>query len=234
MMANALQTLMAPARQRWQQARQRFSALEKREKALAFVAVLVLCLLGGWQFLVAPVLKIQGSVATQRQSLTTEMAALRQSRDDLAATLAVEPGDNLRQRQRQLKQRLERLDREIAGMTTGLIDPSAMVDLLRDMLSEHRGVRLMAVTHEKPRAMGMDGEPPVSDTPDNGSQLYAHGVTVRIRGEYRDILQYLEAMESLDNRLGWRSLDYQVQDWPTGEAMIRLQTLSLSKEWLGV
>lgn len=223
-------------KQRWQQGQERFFALEKREKTLCFAAVCLVILLGGWQFLVEPLRSERRQVESERQALAAEVATLKQRRGDLATSLSVAPGEDLRQRQQQLQQRLTRLDREIETMTTGLISPQGMVALLRDMLSHHRGVRLESVEHEAPQGVSMNARTPVSEASlqENGSQLYAHGVRVRISGEYMAILDYLEAMESLDNRLGWQSLDYQVEEWPEAQVQIRLQTLSLSREWLGV
>ncbi|MEC7376511.1 MAG: MSHA biogenesis protein MshJ, partial [Pseudomonadota bacterium] len=64
--------------------------------------------------------------------------------------------------------------------------------------------------------------------------LYAHEVELRIRGSYLQVLNYLERLEALDDRLGWVRLHYEAGDWPSGEATIRVRTLSLEPAWLGV
>lgn len=224
---------MAGIKQQWQQWQEKFATLAHREKSLVFAGVVVTVLLGGWHFLVDPVLADHEQVARDQQRAASEQQTLQQRQNELSASLGSDPADELRQRQEQLAQRVDRLDKQLEEMTTGLISPEAMVGLLQSMLQEHRGVRLLGVEHTTPRAVTADGRTPASSD-DNASQLYAHGVTVRISGEYLAILDYLEAMEALDSRLGWEALDYQVTDWPRAEVQLRLQTLSLTKEWLGV
>ncbi|TVP51964.1 MAG: hypothetical protein EA349_16695 [Halomonadaceae bacterium] len=227
---------MAAVKAHWQQWQTRFSALETREKTLVFATVVLTTLLAAWHFLVDPVLTAQAQVSRDQALVANELQALGMRQEELAGRLASDPATDLRQRQGQLEQRVARLDQQLEAMTTGLIGPEAMVALLQTLLQEHQGVRLMGVEHATPRPVTLDGRSATAgdEALDNDSQLFAHGVTVRISGEYLAILDYLVAMEALDSRLGWQTLDYQVTDWPRAEVQLRLQTLSLTKEWLGV
>ena len=89
--------------------------------------------------------------------------------------------------------------------------------------------------------LGRDGahDAPAGANPSNpGSAvaplLYAHDVELTIEGGYLDVLAYLKRLEALDERLGWMVLEYDAENWPAGEAVIRVRTLSLEPAWLGV
>lgn len=223
---------MNALRERWEQWRERFDALAKRERGLFFGAVVIALLLGGWQFLLTPLLDERETLQDRIASQKEELQALQRQRDSLSTELAEDPNEQLRQRAEQLSQRLERLDRDLEELTTGLISPQGMVALLREMLAEHEGVRLVAVSHQDPRAVSVSGEAPVGD--DQPTGLFAHGVRVTVKGEFGDVFAYLQALENLDERLGWRALTYEVENWPRARVEISLQTLSLYEEWLGV
>jgi len=227
---------MNDLKKHWADWQTRFSAMARREKLLVFATVMLVILLGGWQFQIEPLLDQKERTERQITAADEELMTLRQQQDILYAELSSDPDAALRQQERQLSERLRRLDSELEALTTGLIGPEAMVDLLQAMLSDHDGVQLQGIQHEAPQAVSLDGRRPVDDEDlmDEGSRLYAHGVTVRISGDYMAVLQYLEALESLDDRLGWQGLDYEVKEWPRAEVRLRLQTLSLHKEWLGV
>ena len=222
---------MEALRERWRHWRERFSALARREKLLVFLAVLAGVVLGGWQLMVTPVLAEREQVRDRTQTLQEEHQALVEQRESLNAELEEDPNEQLERRAAQLQRRLDRLDTDLEELTTGLISPEDMVAVLRDMLSEHDGVELQGVSHRAPRAVSVAGEQVAGE---DGSGLYAHSVRVVISGEFQDLFRYLQALEAMDDRLGWRTLDYRVTDWPRAEVSISLQTLSLYEEWLGV
>lgn len=222
---------MEALRERWRQWREQFSGMAIREKSLVFLAVLAVAALGGWQLMVTPVLAEREQVRERTKTLMEEHQALVEQRETLRNELDEDPNEQLKRRAAQLQRRLERLDTDLEELTTGLISPEDMVSVLRDMLSEHDGVELQRVSHQAPRAVSVGGGQVDGG---DGSGLYAHSVRVVFSGEFGDLFSYLEALEAMDDRLGWRTLDYRVSDWPRAEVSISLQTLSLYEEWLGV
>jgi len=125
---------------------------------------------------------------------------------------------------------MERYGQELEELTTGLISPTEMVALLREMLAEHEGITLVSVSHEPAEPVALGG----NNSDGENAGLYSHPVSVTVEGSFHEILDYLGDLEALDERLGWRSLDYQVTGWPDARVQIRLHTLSLHEEWLGV
>lgn len=208
-----------------------------RERALMLLTALILILVLVWEIGVAP-------LQQRHQSLENRLQTLAASRDDLLAQqqmldaqLATDPSRELRNQLNQRQQRLERLNQKIADTTGQLIAPKAMVALLRDILAVQGALELQVMELQTPTPVFAPGAPEQPSPEQQAAPeplLYAHDVELRIKGSYLDVLKYLERLETMDERLGWIKLEYSSGDWPSGEAVIRVQTLSLDQAWLGV
>jgi MSHA biogenesis protein MshJ len=229
-MADALNTSLSRAAQ-W------YNLRPVRERALILLTALVLVLVLVWELAVTP-------LQQRHQSLENRIQTLSASRDDLLAQqqvldaqLATDPSRELRNQLSARQQRLERLDQQIADTTGQLIAPSAMVALLRNILAAQDSLELQSLELQTPTPVFAPGSP---EQPSQESQttaeplLYAHDVELRIKGSYLEVLNYLQRLEAMDERLGWIRLEYSAGDWPSGEAVIKVQTLSLDQAWLGV
>ena len=64
--------------------------------------------------------------------------------------------------------------------------------------------------------------------------LHRHGFAIEFSGSYLATLNYLEALESLPWRFFWDSVSYEVLDYPKSIVRLKLHTLSLSEDWIGV
>ncbi|MFO7787152.1 MAG: MSHA biogenesis protein MshJ [Halospina sp.] len=224
--------------QRWQTLADAFLARQRRERVLMLVAAAALVALGAWQLLVTPVLQAQSQVAERIASTRESLDGLASQEKTLLQELDKDPNEPLRERISQLQKRVERYDQQLEELTTGLVSPPEMVALLRRMLARHDGVALESVSHRAPEPVAVDGQDEGEGSEEEASEkeasLYAHPVEVTVSGGFHDVLAYLRDLEGLDERLGWRSLDYETQDWPDAQVRIRLHTLSLHREWLGV
>lgn len=202
-----------------------------RERILLLVTTVIVVLLVGWELAVSPVLaqneRLAGQirqVEQQQQDWLTQQQALEQAvqQDPNAALIA-----QLRQRQ----ERLEALDNQLAQATDGLVEPEAMVGLLRNMLVMEKGLGLVSMTLLDPIPVYSDAD---AATRGELPLLYAHDVEFTVAGRYLDLMRYLTRLEGLDQRLGWGRLEYQVDEFPQAEARVRVRTLSLSQAGLGV
>ncbi len=103
------------------------------------------------------------------------------------------------------------------------------MSLLRELLSAQGKLELVTLQLLAP-------VPVYSGNEDESTEplLFAHDAELVIAGGYLGLLAYLERLEALDPRLGWRQLDYAVKTFPEAEARVRVRTLSLSRAWLGV
>ena len=229
-MADAPNTSLARAAQ-W------YNLRPIRERALILLTALVLVVVLVWELGVPPLQQRHQSLENRIQTLSARRDDLLAQQQTLNQQLATDPSREMRDQLNARQQRLERLNQQIAETTGQLIAPRAMVALLRDILAAQDALELKALELQTPTPVF------APDDPDQSSQeqaeaaqplLYAHDVELRIMGSYLDVLNYLERLEALDERLGWIELEYSAGDWPSGEAIIRVQTLSLDQAWLGV
>ncbi|MGM0449315.1 MAG: hypothetical protein ACQERE_00650 [Pseudomonadota bacterium] len=225
--------MKARFQQRWQALSEAFMARQRRERLLIVLAAAAVLAMGGWQLLVTPVLQEQSQVVERIDSTRESLEGLSDQEDALRQELDEDPNAPLRNRISQLQDRLDRYDQQLEELTTGLISPPEMVALLKRILQQHDGVSLEGVSHQAPQPVAIEGDG--NDSNDDGDTgLYTHQVEVTVHGGFHDVLSYLRDLEGLDERLGWRSLEYQTVEWPEARVRIRLHTLSLHEEWLGV
>ena len=76
------------------------------------------------------------------------------------------------------------------------------------------------------------------DEPDGKGEtragLHRHGFALEFSGGYLATLNYLQALERLPWRFFWDSVDYEVMQYPRSIVRLKLYTLSLSEDWIGV
>jgi len=223
--------------ERCQQWRQAFDQRVLRERIL--MAVAAVFLIGGllWLMLVDPALARLNSLDSQQQQAQTELAALQIQVAELEAVVQENPAERQRQALNSKQKRLANLDDSVSQRGRELIAPEAMVKLLRELLSAQTKLELVGLDVLKPEPIyndeGPSSQPSTSGQPEPEPLFYRHGADLRLVGRYLDLLNYIEQLEALDVRLGWELLHYNVEQYPEGQALIRVQTLSLGKAWLG-
>jgi MSHA biogenesis protein MshJ len=74
--------------------------------------------------------------------------------------------------------------------------------------------------------------PALAVSPKPGSLLYRHGVEVTVRGNYMDMIDYMNALETLPTQLFWGGARLEVEDYPTSRLTLTMYTLSLDSKWL--
>jgi MSHA biogenesis protein MshJ len=73
---------------------------------------------------------------------------------------------------------------------------------------------------------------PAATEPKPGGLLYRHGVEITVRGNYLDMIDYMNALETLPTQLFWSGAQLDVEDYPTSRLTLTLYTLSLDQKWL--
>jgi MSHA biogenesis protein MshJ len=85
-----------------------------------------------------------------------------------------------------------------------------------------------AVKPAEPKIPGPAG----AIVPKPGSLLYRHGVEITVRGNYLDMIDYMNALETLPTQLFWGGAQLAVEEYPTSRLTLTLYTLSLDPKWL--
>ncbi|MCK7544278.1 MSHA biogenesis protein MshJ [Marinobacter bryozoorum] len=217
---------------RWQQW---YDERPVRERGLILVTLLVLILLAGFEFWIAPEMDRAARASTELRDTRAERDTLLAQQAELQQQLREDPSAELQRTLEARQRRLERIDQQIADTTGQLIPPRDMVVMLQDMLATEQSLTLESVELLAPQPIYGEAAPADDDQEATREPLlYAHEVDITVGGGYLDVLAYLERLEALDERLGWVMVDYDAGQWPDGTARIRVRTLSLEPAWLGV
>jgi MSHA biogenesis protein MshJ len=63
---------------------------------------------------------------------------------------------------------------------------------------------------------------------------YVHSLELVVEGSYMDVMRYLQSVEALPWRFYWQVLELKTAEYPVNRVRVRLNTISMDKEWLGV
>ncbi len=208
----------------------KFDGLSVRERALVSLGVLGLVLFVSNSILMKP-------LDLQRAAVAQELDSLKQGSDAMSEVNAAQanggPFGQALMEQRQLQLKLARVNGELNASSAGLVDPRRMSSLMRDLLAQQHGLKLISLKNlpvtslvQQPTVNGAPPAPPTGP--------YVHPAELIVEGSYLDVLAYLRAVEALPWRFYWKKLDLQVGEYPNSTVRIELCTLSMDKEWLGV
>lgn len=202
-----------------------FDARSRRERLLLIGATVALAAMLADHLWLSPAF---AAWKTARTQLASARAAAAQIETDLArqtaATQALE--QQLRGEVIEWRQRVQQGDEALQRFGTTLVSAADMPAMLERLLTQNGGLKL--------RAMQSLGRSEVAGAPSApaGSALYRHGVELAVEGSWADLLAYLQALESLPQRVLWGGLQFKVEQHPKSVMTLRLYTLSLDRRWL--
>jgi MSHA biogenesis protein MshJ len=228
--------------QTWQGWAQRFAALQPREKYLIIGAVLFAVLFGGHTVWIEP-------AQLQKSRLTKAIAQQQGEQSTLQAQRQVlvaqdnDPDAASRAALAQVQQALADADRDIHGFDGVLVPPRQAPVLLQSLLGRHRGLTLVSLATLPPQPLiampdekkALDGKPAEAQRAPEaaGSNIFKHGIEIKIAGSYNDLLAYVNALETGPQKLLWGGMSLSSQ-YPVSELTLTVYTLSLESIWLTV
>lgn len=228
---------MMQIKQQWQHLAERVDAMSLRERALIFLAAVVVLVTLVNALLIDPLLARQRTLSqqiAQSQALTN---ALQTQIQALMAAQGADPDAALRARMQQLQQKQAGVDTALLDLRSGLVSPQHMPAMLEDILQRNRGLRLVSLkTLPTQNLTAAQDAPGRAALPQDTAQqaAYRHGVEITVEGGYADLLSYLTAMESSPYRMFWGKADLKADSYPKVEITLTLYTLSLDKTWLAI
>ncbi|MCY7295278.1 hypothetical protein [Alteromonas sp. a30] len=206
-----------------------FSQLTKREKVLTLLSGLSLVFLGGFYWFIEPKqLALEALLRTvERQKV--DLVRLDSQIKGIEMELLQDPDEPLRQKMRKLEESIAKVDGTLREQTVDLIPANKMPDVLHKILERSSKLKVIKVSSIAPvRMMDIDAASGKS------VNLFQHGVSLVLQGQYMDILNYLEEIEDLEWRFYWKRFDYLVDEYPVANAEIELYTLSTNEAFIGV
>jgi MSHA biogenesis protein MshJ len=210
----------------------RFNAMTLRERGMIAIGLLALLVLVWDQFLMDP-------LRVRKLSLTQEIEATQISLATLTATIEGRANDNplslAMAQKRSLTESLAAVDAQLQSASAGLIAPQRMLEALRDVLNKQQGLRVVSMRNLPVTSLAAPSEAKASESKAATSGgPYVHSLELVVEGSYLDVLRYLQSVEALPWRFYWQVLELKTTEYPLNRVRVRLNTLSMDKEWLGV
>jgi MSHA biogenesis protein MshJ len=131
-----------------------------------------------------------------------------------------------------LERQIAKLDSQIETISSDLITPDQMPDVLQQLLTKNNKLKLTHLDSESAELLVNNTEEADVDTPI--TPVYRHALTLQFEGDYLSTLDYILAVEQLDWRIFWDSVRIYSDDYPHTRVSVSLYTLSLDEGWIGV
>ncbi len=172
----------------------------------------------------------------QQQALQLEVATL-------SGLISGDPDKFKKQRIAELKKELEDLNSQLSELSQGLVMASHLPQVLEQVLRNSSSLTLVSVTTLPVEIVPLQqtvaekvvaGVSEVVEGQDELTGIFKHSVELRLRGSYFQVLAYLQALEQLPWRFYWDWLEYEVDEYPGAEAVLRVYTISAEEGLLGV
>ena len=237
-------------KQQWKQWADKFDALTLRERVMVFAACALALVFCGYFMVLEPLFS--------RHALLT--AGIAQNRGlmtgvDKEIVLLVEVSQNdpdqaARARLQVLLAETARLKDGLRHMQSGLVAPERMLQLLESLLRQHARLRLVSM---KTLPSGVVGEAPAAAPapapasptaagapaakPQPAAQvLHRHGVEVVVEGSYPDMVNYMQALQTMPTQVFWGKARLEADAYPVARLTLTLTlyTLGLDDTWMAL
>ena len=214
----------------------KFEAMARRERAMVAAAVMFLLGMPGYTYVVEPEYKKGFSVAKRIELLIKETAAI-EAQILVTQTQMKDPDAANRTALAQARKDLAVLEMKFRRIESTLVSPEKMQFVLESLLSKNRSLELQELRTLPPTNLIERAAAPVAPaTPGQKGEtnIYKHGIEIRIAGSYNDLLNYLAEIEQMPQRVLWNRLNLVAEQYPRNVLSLTVYTLSLDKQWLVV
>ncbi|EKE85410.1 hypothetical protein [Idiomarina xiamenensis] len=211
-------------RQRFAQYQARFQQLDRRQRLLYSLVALLLIAVPLFSRGSIPLWQQQQQQQQQRALLQQQLLEQQQTTAALQQALQKDPNEALQAQRQQLQQQLQSIEQRLQQQP-GMVPASQRRLLLGAVLDAAAPLSINRVNAMPAQVQIQAGD---------DSVLYQHGLQLTVRGDYFQVRDFLRQVEALPWSTHWRSINYKVLDYPQGEAVIELYTVSTDKEFVGV
>ena len=209
----------------------KFLNVSSREQLLILFCGLAVVILMMYTFLLEPLIDHSKKLQQNSSSAAKEIITLEAQVANLSDKLKTDPNSPIRDRIAGLKQQIHDISNQLKTQTSKLVPADKMASMLESVLAGSKGLKLIELQSIAPVPILLE-QHKEGEEPKVG--LYRHGVTLKFEGNYFDIQQYLEKLESLQWQFYWKKFDYLVGDYPTASIELEIYTLSTNKAFIGV
>ncbi|MCG3862848.1 MULTISPECIES: type 4a pilus biogenesis protein PilO [unclassified Photobacterium] len=208
---------------KWDELSQRFAALSVREQWLIAITGWFGILFIGYMLIIEPQMVTSQSVKTALVDTQNDMITAQNQLIVANRKLQQDPDKDIDQKLAQYRQEDKALQRVLEEKIGSLITPVQMAGLLEQVLRHSSALKLDAMT-SLPSSQLVSG---------NEQGYFVHPIRLTFKGRYFDVVNYLNKLEALPVKYYWRSLSYQVDEYPWAKVELEVYTLGESKDFIG-
>ncbi|MGF1680613.1 MSHA biogenesis protein MshJ [Photobacterium makurazakiensis] len=207
----------------WQGVCDKFELLTRREQWLIAISGWIALLFVGFMVVIEPQVNAFGAAKRQLVSVTNAMTSNDNQLLLIERKLQSDPNLDVTARIARLETDNALLDEQLDGRVASLVNATEMSVLMEQVLQRSKRLKLVSLS-SLPSVQLLSGD-------DQG--FYIHPVRLTLRGRYFDVVAYLQQLEALPVKYYWRSLNYQVDNYPWADIQLEVYTLGESKDFIG-
>ena len=239
-------------KRRWLQFTARVEALQPRERIMAFGAAVVVLVFLANTFVFSPLSRKEAALRSTLQQQTITLGGIAADIEGKARAYGNDPNEALRKRLGEVRAETARTSDELRTMQKGLVPPERIAPLLESILRANGRLKLVSLKTLPVTTLADGSTPaptsaPATPAPANGAPaappappvvakspdlLYRHGVELTVRGSYLDMVDYMQALETLPTQLFWGKAQLDAEEYPNVRLTLTLYTLSLDPKWM--
>jgi len=210
-----------------------------RERVLILITGAVISLMIITEILLKPAIKSQSDIINKSQAIKQQNLSLDEQLKILHNGLNVDVLSDKKEEKNKLLLDQESLSNKLSLLTSNLIPPDKMSDVLHQALTEISGLKLIKVESLKSEALFLATNLEKNDKSNQEAKLdkpslYKHGFRLTFNGQFFNILKYITKLESTNFKLLWGHFLYKVTKYPDAEITIDVHTLSDKEDLIGV
>ncbi|MCE3604119.1 hypothetical protein LXA47_10940 [Massilia sp. P8910] len=234
----------------------KIDAMSVRERAMVFGATVGVIVFIMFAMLFDPLFARQKTLRSQISQQQNNMQGIDAEITAMVQAHAIDPDLASKARLAALKASSATLSASLRTAHNSLVAPERIAPLLEAILKANGRLRLVALKSLPVTAYGSGFEPdprpadaPATDSASPGASpsaspgappgepsraIYQHGVEVTVRGNYLDMINYMDALEAMPTQLFWGKAQLEVDSYPEARLSLTLYTLSLDKKWMAL
>lgn len=217
------------ASEKWRAIGTRIDTMSLRERLFVFVAAGVVAVALVQILLIDATQRRIQSADARLQSAEAALLQAGQQRKLLAGKGGNDPDRAAREALAAQEAHLATLNAELESRGRSLIPPERMVQVLKDVVHDQAGVRIVGFKTLTPRPVALP------DAPEGSAPgFYRHGFEITVSGSYADLVAYLERLEALPWHLSWIEATLDASARPDLKLTLIVRTLSMEEAWLRV
>jgi MSHA biogenesis protein MshJ len=225
-------------KQRLQLLAARIDALTLRERAMLFAGAAAAIVFLLYAMVLNPLIAKQKVLRAEIAQQHDNIAGIDREIGQRLQAYAEDPDAAARHRLGAIGSDTEQLAGKLRAMQNGLVAPERIAPLLETILKSNGKLQLVAMKTlpvsplSEAAAPAAPAEPAAAAAVPPLALLYRHGVEISVRGNYLDMVNYMDALEAMPTQLFWGRAELAVEQYPHSRLTLTLYTLSLDRKWI--